>query len=118
MLESQNPLKPSLLTKVILPFALFLSLPLLAVAQTTGGLRGQVLDPSGAVVPGATVTLTQGATVLTAPSDNDGNYSFRDVPAGSYSLTIDAQGFTFPKTDVSISGHVRQMNLTLAIAVE
>ncbi len=32
-----------------------------SVAQSTGSLRGQVLDPSGAVVPGASVTLTQGA---------------------------------------------------------
>ncbi|MDW5265207.1 MULTISPECIES: TonB-dependent receptor [Acidobacteriaceae] len=118
MLESQIPLKPSLLTKAILLGTLLFAFSLAATAQTTGGLRGQVLDPSGAVVPGATVTLTKDATVLTAPSGNDGNYSFRDVPAGAYSLTIDAQGFTFPKTDVSISSHVRQMNLTLAIAVQ
>ncbi len=118
MLDSQIPLKPSLLTKAILLFTLLLSFPLAASAQATGGLRGQVLDPSGAVIPGATVTLAQGATVLNAPSGNDGNYSFRDVPAGTYSLTIDAQGFSFPKTDVSISSHVRQMNLTLAIAVQ
>lgn len=134
MLESQNLTKQypaipsirhlnlrtsSLLLKSFFLFVLSLSIPLRATAQTTGGLRGQVLDPSGAVVPGATITLTQGATVLTAPSGNDGNYSFREVPPGSYSLTIDAQGFTFPKTDVTISSsRVRQMNLTLAIAVE
>ncbi|GGG73438.1 TonB-dependent receptor [Edaphobacter dinghuensis] len=119
MLELQKLTKPYLLAKIFLLFALFLSLPCLAAAQSTGGLRGQVLDPSGALVPGATVTLTQGTTVLTAPSGNDGNYAFRDVPTGTYSLTIDAQGFTFPKTDVTISSsRVRQMNLTLAIAVE
>lgn len=119
MLELQKLTKPYRLVKSFLLFALFLSIPRLAAAQATGGLRGQVLDPSGAVVPGATVTLTQGTTVLNAPSGNDGNYTFRDVPAGAYSLTIDAQGFTFPKTDVTISSsRVRQMNLTLAIAVE
>lgn len=98
---------------------LLLALSSLANAQTTGGLRGQVLDPSGAVVPGAIITLTKGATALHAPSGNDGNYAFRDVPPGTYSLTIDAQGFTLPKTDVSIfPNRIRQQNLTLTIAVQ
>ena len=58
------------------PFQLF--------AQTVGNLRGQVLDPSGAVVPGATVTLTQGRNVFTAQSSRDGAYSFTGVSFGSY----------------------------------
>ena len=62
--------------------------PIPSAAQSTGSLRGQVLDPSGAVVPGASVTLTQGSTVLTVQSGNDGVYVFKAVPPGSYTLTV------------------------------
>jgi hypothetical protein len=43
-----------------------------AAAQTAGGLRGEVLDPNGAVVPGASVTLTRGSDVRQAQSGPDG----------------------------------------------
>jgi hypothetical protein len=90
-----------------------------ARAQSTGTLHGQVLDPSGAVVPDATVTLSQDGKIITARSGQDGTYLFRALPAGSYSLSIDAQGFALPsKITVSIlSGQSRQLNLPLTIAV-
>lgn len=88
-------------------------------AQTTGGLRGQVLDPSGAVVPDLVVTLTQSSNALNARSGKDGAYNFQALPQGAYALTVDAPGFTLAPMEVSITaGHVRQLNLTLAIAVE
>ncbi len=90
-----------------------------ALAQSTGGLRGQVFDPSNAVVPGATVTLAQGPTVLTAQSGEDGAYVFKGVPAGSYTLSADVTGFaSFRKTGVVItSGQAHTLNISLAIAV-
>jgi hypothetical protein len=89
-------------------------------AQGGGELRGQVLDPSGAAVPGATLTLTLDSRVVSTRSGQDGIFSFRSVSPGTYSLTVDAEGFAqFSKTGVAIlAGGVRQLNVSLAIAVE
>jgi hypothetical protein len=91
-----------------------------ALAQSAGSLRGQILDPSGAVVPGAAVTLTQGPTVLTVQSGSDGAYLFKGVPAGSYTVGVIVPGFAaFSRTNVVISaGQARQLNVSLTIAVQ
>ena len=104
----------------LLLLVILLAHPSRVLAQTAGSLRGQVLDPSGAVVPGATVTLTQGSKVLTVQSSRDGAYSFTAVPFGSYALAVDAEGFAhFSKANVLIlSDHVQQLNATLAIAIQ
>jgi hypothetical protein len=103
---------------LLLPLALTFPSPVLA--QATGGLRGQVLDPSGAAVPGAAVTLTEGPAVLNVQSGNDGVYAFKNVPPGSYTLTIQANGFaTFSKTGIAVAaGQTRQQNISLVIAVQ
>ncbi len=65
-------------------------------AQTTlGRLGGAVLDSSGAVLPGATITLTNENTnqVQTAVSGDNGTYGFAQVPVGSYKVEIALQGF-------------------------
>lgn len=62
---------------------------------TNGSLTGQVTDPSGAAIPGATVNLTNVGTnyVQTAVTDASGIYQFKLVPPGNYSLSISANGF-------------------------
>src|SRR5438128_1592300 len=58
-------------------------------------LQGRVLDPSGAVIPGATLELldlNKGARSTTV-SDASGHYSFAQIPYGSYSLTAKMAGF-------------------------
>ena len=62
---------------------------------TTGSLTGQVTDPSGAAVVGATVTLTDVDTNYSdvIKTDSTGVYGFKLVPPGHYSLTIAGQGF-------------------------
>jgi hypothetical protein len=105
---------------VLLLLALALTFPSMLVAQSGGSLRGQVSDPSGAVVPGAAVTLTQGSVVLNGQSGNDGVFLFKAVPSGSYTLTVQANGFaTFSKPGIVIAaGQARQLNVALAIAVQ
>lgn len=99
---------------------LLLAFPALGIAQATGGLRGQILDPSGAVVPGATVTLAQGTVVLNAQSGADGTYSFKAIPPGTYTLGVQVTGFAgFSRTGIVIApGHTRQENVSLSIAVQ
>src|SRR5215831_7751521 len=67
-----------------------------AQAQTaTGGVNGNITDPSGAVVPGATVRLTNEATQLETLSkaNETGNYVFVGVQPGSYTLKVEMAAF-------------------------
>lgn len=65
-------------------------------AQSTfSTLVGTVADPAQAVVPGATVTVTNKGTsaVRTATTDNAGNYIIPNIDAGDYQIAIEAKGF-------------------------
>ncbi|HKT69770.1 MAG TPA: TonB-dependent receptor, partial [Terriglobales bacterium] len=66
-----------------------------AQVASTGGVLGTVTDPSGAVVPGATVTLTNIDTGITssATTNETGNYTFPLVPVGRYDLAVEKPGF-------------------------
>src|SRR6266849_1031565 len=78
---------------------LFCSLLLLVFsmqgADPTGTIAGTALDPSGAAVVGAKVTVTALATGLTRQtvSGGDGGYVFPLLPVGLYSVSIEASGF-------------------------
>lgn len=75
--------------------SLALSLP--AWAQGVGGIGGTVMDSSGAVLPGVTVTLSSTQGTLggnrEAVSDQRGNYQFVRVVPGTYSVRGQMQGF-------------------------
>jgi len=67
-----------------------------AFAQTDRGtITGTVLDPAGAVVPGATIEAKNTATSQTynAGSTGTGNYTLASLPAGTYELSVNATGF-------------------------
>jgi hypothetical protein len=75
---------------------------LLAVVTTasfaqnaTTSLRGIVKDPSGAVVPGATITLSDSATgyKTSATSGASGEYQLTQIPPAKYTITVSASGF-------------------------
>ena len=74
---------------------LFLVVPAVAFAQTTGTIEGPITDQSGAPLPGVTVELTgpklQGtpATVTAA----DGRYRFLNLVPGDYTVTATLDGF-------------------------
>src|SRR5580692_13147222 len=67
-----------------------LALPSCAAAQT-GTLHGTVQDPSGAVVPSASISLTGGAQPLQTKSGADGQYTFRSVAPGTYTVSVTAR---------------------------
>ncbi len=74
---------------------LLVFLPLAAHAQFNASLSGTVEDNTGAVVSGATATLTSSntAAVKTTTTTASGFYSFNELAPGSYSLTVSASGF-------------------------
>ncbi len=71
------------------------SLSTVANAQFKASIQGVVTDPSGAVVPGATVTLTDTATnhTMTATTTKAGVYTFNALPPDQFTLTVTAAGF-------------------------
>jgi hypothetical protein len=66
-----------------------------ANAQFNASLSGTVLDPTGAIIPGATVTLLNTGTQqqFTTTSSGSGAYRFEELPPASYKLTVTAKGF-------------------------
>lgn len=64
-------------------------------AQGTATFNGRVTDTSGAVIPGATVTVTNRATGLPRPTttNENGLYSIPALPAGAYDVKVELQGF-------------------------
>ncbi len=68
---------------------------LMAQSAGTGALTGTISDPSGAIVPNVTVTLTSTDTnqVRTATTGADGGYKFALLPPGTYRIRFSAAGF-------------------------
>jgi uncharacterized membrane protein YgcG len=90
-------------------------------SSATGTLRGQVTDPSGAVVANATVAvLISGGQTHTATSNRNGAYEIGNLPPGKYTVTANAQGFAvFVENDVDVAaGQAAQFNIALDIQVQ
>jgi hypothetical protein len=87
--------------------------------ETTGSIQGTVKDPSGAVLPGVTVTVSTPSLVgvKTEVSDGKGYYHFSNLPPGSYSITADAKGFKTLKRSgfVLEVGHSPSLDLSLQV---
>lgn len=98
-----------------------LSLSAQTVEVNTGTIRGRVVDPSGAVIPNATVSATSAAgNSTTATSNAAGAYIVRGLMPGAYSVTAAAPGFApFRAQTVAVAaGQTKQLNFALAIQVE
>jgi hypothetical protein len=91
-----------------------------AHGQSTSSLRGTVTDPSGAVIPGATVTISssENGSSRRNLTDANGEYSFLQVVPGTYKLTVEKAGFaTMTRGDVQLLVNTpATLNLTMAIS--
>ena len=104
-----------------LAFILMLAFPSLLLSQAYfGTVAGRVIDPSGAVVPGVKITLTdvgKGYT-FTATTNKEGEFLLPSIPPSTYTLTAEMNGFDKAvRTNiiVSVTGHVTA-NLSLKVA--
>jgi len=79
----------------ILLFICITSLLSTAHAQYRAGIQGTILDPAGAAVGAATVTLTNKDTNIskTATSDSSGIYNFLSLAPGHYVIAVEIAGF-------------------------
>jgi hypothetical protein len=108
---------------ILIPATLIgLAAPASAQSQAaTGTLRGQVTDPSGAVVTNATVAaLVSGGQTHSATTNRSGGYEIGNLAPGKYTVTANAQGFAvFVQNDVDVAaGQVAQFNIALDINVQ
>lgn len=101
-------------------FFFLLSAASLLAQNGSGSLRGQVTDPSGAAIPGASVIMTPATgSPIVVHSDGQGMYDFKTLPAGKYTLTVAAQGFTLYENDnVVVADQPLRLNVSMNIEVE
>lgn len=81
---------------VLVVAGITLSFAVPGLGQTTGRLRGSVVDPEGAAIPGATITIRSEVLMggsRVSVTGSSGAYSFRALPPGPYSATAELEGF-------------------------
>ena len=84
-----------MLYRLLLALSFVLFVPAVSQAQFRASVQGNVLDPSGAVVPNATVTLINSETgrQQQSHSNDDGFYVFNGLAPGLYTATAEKAGF-------------------------
>src|SRR5881396_2430214 len=106
--------------RLVLAIVVVLSLAVGMNAQTfRGAINGTVTDPSGGVVPNATVKATESATGIdhSTVTTSDGVFAFQDIPLGQYKVTVTATGFptyTVDKVEVT-AGTIYTLNVKLTL---
>ncbi|MGA8300171.1 MAG: carboxypeptidase-like regulatory domain-containing protein [Terriglobales bacterium] len=97
---------PTNLAFVVLTVACLFPAKAPAQGETTNAIVGQVRDTTNAVVPGATVTITNHETGLkrSARTDDAGRFNFPQLKPGTYSVTVEDQGFEPGKNDNVVAG--------------
>lgn len=88
--------------------------------QTPAAIGGQIADPSGALVPGARVILDSPHHPERAVlSGQLGDFLFTSLPAGTYSLTVQANGFRDQQRNITLKpGQNRTLVIRLAIEMD
>lgn len=103
---------------LVLTLALLFAVPSFA-QNTTGTIKGQVTDPSGAALVGATVLVTgpDGQT-LSATTNRDGEYEVASLPPGTYKVQALAKGFSVFEDDSVPVTAARAEKLAITLAIE
>src|SRR5271157_500613 len=105
---------------VVLSLSLFSPVRLLA-QTSSGALRGQVSDPSGAAVPGASVqAVSSSGRTSSGVAKSDGTYEIQGLAPGKYAVRAQAAGFAvFERQSVQIvAGQGTKLDIALQIAEE
>ncbi len=114
------PIRPQKMLSVFLSAVLFgLLFSTIAFGQgTRGTIRGTVSDPTGAVVPNATVRLieaTRGVEVRTAQTDAGGTYQFIEIEPSTYNIVVQAGNFAEARiVDITLEPN---RNITIPVSL-
>src|SRR5437588_9552239 len=106
-------------------WALVISMVAICAASTfaqapTGRLQGQISDPTGAVIPDAAITLRNSSgLVVAAKSGGAGEYEFRNLAPGKYTVSVNATGFVPATQEIEIvAGQVKKTDIALKVLVK
>lgn len=99
-------------------FLILVFCPITALTQSAGTIEGTVTDPSGAVIPAATVHLTSPVTNVnrTATTDGTGQFTFTNIAFNKYKLSVEASGFNQLQQPVVVDSPVA-LHLTLVLNI-
>jgi hypothetical protein len=99
---------------------LLFACPVIVQAATTGSISGTIIDPSGGVIPGVALVVTNPATGVQnkTSTDSKGFYSFPSLPVGHYDLRMEAPGFhPLDRKGLSIDANsALQVDMTMTMA--
>ncbi len=91
-----------------------------AQGETTSAIGGSINDPTGAAMPGVTVTVANRETGLqrVAETDNEGRYNFPQLQPGNYSVKVQAEGFEQQQYENVVAGlgQKQTVNFSLKLA--
>jgi hypothetical protein len=91
-------------------------------AAATASIRGHIADATGALIPGAKVTVTNplGVPVTSVVSDAQGVYAFTSLPAGGYIVQAAVEGFApFSSATLQLAaGQYKRVDVTMAVVAE
>src|SRR3984885_3280855 len=109
-----------LLTLITVLLGSFTSPTMMLGQGPTGTLQGRVLDPSGAVIPQAQITVTSASGKnATAVSDGGGSYQVRGLAAGAYTVNATTAGFApFTSSVTLAAGQAKTLNIAMQIETE
>ncbi len=113
--------RPLSLACILVPLFVLLLTDSLPGQTSSGTLRGRVTDPTGAVIPQATITATgANGQKTTAVTDNQGAYELKGLSPGNYTVSTAAKGFAVStEQNVAISAaQVQQFDIALEIQVQ
>ena len=98
---------------IVVLLAIFFVIPVFA----QNSVHGTVTDQTGAMVPNATVTITDTSskTVRSAVSDRKGNYSFSGLPSGSYTARASAPDLASEPIPVTLDSSTATLNITVRV---
>ena len=93
-----------------------------AQASAPASMRGHIADPTGALIPGVKVTVTNplGVAVTSTLSDAQGVYAFTALPAGSYIVQATVEGFApFSSATIQLTaGQFKRVDISMALVAE
>jgi hypothetical protein len=91
-----------------------------AASPATATIHGQVADPSGALIPGATITIAtaSGSQAASATSDAAGNFQVKNLTPGTYLISATYEGFApFQSTAITLTANqIKRVDLVMAVA--
>ena len=93
-----------LFRRIGLVMALLLASVSLYAQETTGTVRGRIVDAQGLAIPGVTVTATGAQGAKTTVTDGEGRFNIPFLTPGSYTVRAELQGF---KTDRALGRECR-----------